>query len=212
MRGLTNDCLRRIIALHIRWLGLVLTVVLRIRASTFLWSQKRLFRNYGITSETPILTFGPELELLIERAAEKVETEARFAWTSGSTAKPKRILYTKRRLRMLKLAYVDFVARCCWSLSIKRSSLYVFSTLNQDNSLTSMLLEEQACRRTSHRCRRLIACMLTQPCSLSSTDYGVTSVRLRSATVPCNSAARAVHLLSGVGGWSYRSACRARCR
>ncbi|MBC8028976.1 MAG: GH3 auxin-responsive promoter family protein [Pyrinomonadaceae bacterium] len=142
MRGLINDCLRRLIALGIRWLGLLLTIVQRVRASMFFWSQKRLARRYGITSATPIMTFGPELELLIERAAARAGKRAKFAWTSGSTAKPKRILYTRRRLRAVKLAYVDFFARCCWSLGIKRTSLYVFSSLNNDDSLTSMLLEE----------------------------------------------------------------------
>jgi hypothetical protein len=142
MRGLVNDWLRWLIALAIRWLGLVLTIAQRVRASTFFWNQKRLTRKYGITSDTPVLTYGPELELLIEGAAARTDKGARFAWTSGSTAKPKRVLYTKRRLRAVKLAYVDFFARCCWSLSIKRTSLYLFSALDKDDSLTSMLLEE----------------------------------------------------------------------
>src|SRR5438552_5502716 len=142
MKGLINDCLRRLIGLGIQWLGLVFTIRQRVHTSTFVWNQKRLSRRYGITTNTPILTFGPELEQLIEKAAARAGKSARFAWTSGSTAKPKRLLYTKRRLRTVKLAYVDFFARCCWSLRIKRTSLYVFSSLSKDDSLTSMLLEE----------------------------------------------------------------------
>ncbi|MEK6283229.1 MAG: GH3 auxin-responsive promoter family protein [Acidobacteriota bacterium] len=147
MRGLINDCLRRLIAVSIGCLGLVLTVVQKVRTSLFFLSQKRLTRRYGITADTPILPFGPELELLIEKAAAKAGKGARFAWTSGSTAKSKRILYTNGRLRRVKLAYVDFFARCCWSLRIKRTSLYLFSPIGkdggQDDSLTSMLLEEK---------------------------------------------------------------------
>lgn len=178
MRGLINDSLRRIIALDIQWLGFVLTVVLKVRASIFFWSQKRLSRSYGITSDTPILTFAPELELLIERAAAKVDTEARFAWTSGSTARPKRILYTKRRLRMLKLAYVDFFARCCWSLSIKRSSLYVFSALNHDNSLTSMLLEEAGLPPYMSSLQAPYRVHAHPAMQSLVADYGATAVRL----------------------------------
>ncbi len=96
MRGMINDFLRRLIALGIEGFGLVLTIVQRFRARTFFRTQKRLSLRYKITSNTPILTFGPELERLIERAAAKGATRAKFAWTSGSTAKPKRILYTNR--------------------------------------------------------------------------------------------------------------------
>ena len=39
MRGLINDCLRRMIALGIEGLGLVLTIVQRVRAGTFVRSQ-----------------------------------------------------------------------------------------------------------------------------------------------------------------------------
>ena len=141
MNGLLNDCLRRLISVVIKWSGLVLTIAQRAQASVFFWNQNRFTRMYGITPDTPVLTFGRELELLIERAA-RADKRARFAWTSGSTAKPKRILYTKRRLRKVKLAFVDFFARSCWSLDIKRTSLYLFSALGKDDSLTSMLLEE----------------------------------------------------------------------
>ncbi len=141
MNGLLNDCLRRLISVVIKWSGLVLTIAQRAQASVFFWNQNRLTRRYGITPDTPVLTFGRELELLIERAA-RADKRARFAWTSGSTAKPKRIFYTKRRLLKVKLAFVDFFARSCWSLDSKRTSLYLFSALGKDDSLTSMLLEE----------------------------------------------------------------------
>src|SRR5687768_6543320 len=182
MKGLINDCLRRLIALSIQWLGLLLTIVQRVRISMFFWSQKRLARSYRITSDTPILTFGPELELLIERAAAKARKQPRIAWTSGSTAKPKRILYTTRRLRMVKLAYVDFFVRCCWSFRIKRSSLYVFSAVSKDgckdDSLTSMLLEEKglppyiSSLQAPYRvhCNPAIRSLVS--------DYGATAVRL----------------------------------
>ena len=202
MRGVVNDYLRRLIALGIECLGLVLTIVQRARARLFFWSQKRLTRRYGITSDTPILTFGPEQEQLIERAAARAERGARFACTSGSTAKPKRILYTRRRLRKVKLAYVDFFARCCWSLGIKRSSLYVFSAVSKDGCKTThspqCCWRRKACRVTFLRCRRRIAFIAIRLYSQWSP-----LTEQQPYAVPCNSAARAVHLLSGVGGWCH---------
>jgi len=78
MRGLINDWLRTLNAFSIQRLGLVRTIVQRVRASVFFWSQKRLTRSYGITSDTPMLSFRPELELLIENAAARLaETRIR---------------------------------------------------------------------------------------------------------------------------------------
>ena len=80
--------------------------------------------------------------MLIENAASQARQEARFALTSGSTARPKRIFYTERRLRSVKLAYQDVYVRSCWGLGIGRKSLYIFSSFGKDDSLTSLLLEE----------------------------------------------------------------------
>ena len=178
MRGLINDCFRWLIALGIKRLGLVLTIVLRVRASTFFWIQMRLMRRYGISSDTPVLSFGPELELLIERAAAKAGSGAKFAWTSGSTAKPKRILYTKRRLRAVKMAYVDFIARCCWSRGVKRTSLYVFSALSKDDSLTSMLLEETRLPRYLSSLQAPYRAHSHPAMQSLVSEYGATAVRL----------------------------------
>src|SRR6185436_20713354 len=113
MRGLINDGLRRAIACAIRAFGFVLTLRHRIRVRNFIRTQKRLRIRYGITDHTPVLPYGPELEYLIKSASANAGKTARFASTSGSTSTPKRILYTKRRLRIVKHAFVDFFARCC---------------------------------------------------------------------------------------------------
>jgi hypothetical protein len=145
MRGTFNDCLRWLIRLGVLWLGLGLFIVERIRIGTFFWNQERLRKRYGIASTTPVLNFGSELEQLISGAALRAGRSGQFAFTSGSTASPKRILYTRRRLRAVKIAFTDVFARCCWSTRTKRTSLYVFSSFNKDDSLTSLLLEEGNC-------------------------------------------------------------------
>ncbi len=142
MRGLINDCLRWLIGLGLTGLGLVLEIVHWIKISTFSWNQKRLRQRYEIKADTPVLSYGLELEQHIRDEASRAGPDARFALTSGSTASPKRILYTKRRLRSVGLTYLGVFARCYWALPIRRKSLYLFSALGKDDSLTSMLLNE----------------------------------------------------------------------
>ena len=142
VRSLINDCLRWLIGLNLIGLGLLLECLHRIKVRTYLWRQQCLRHRYQIAGDTPVLSYGPELEGHIQSAARRAAHDARFALTSGSTASPKRILYTKKRLRSFKLSYMDVFARCLWALSIRRTSLYLFSSLSRDESLTSLLLEE----------------------------------------------------------------------
>ena len=178
MRGLINDCLRWLIGLGFAGLGLALEIVHRIKISAFSWNQKRLRRRYEITADTPVLSYEFELEQRIQNAASRAGHDARFALTSGSTTSPKRILYTKRRLRSVRLTYLDVFARCYWALPIRRKSLYLFSSLSKDDSLTSMLLDETrlppylATLQAPYR----VQCHPTIKALASS--YGTTAVRL----------------------------------
>jgi len=143
VRGLFNDWLRWLIGLGIRWPGLALSAAHLIKIAAFSRNQERLRRRYNIKPDTPVLPYGPEIERLVKSAADRAGARARLASTSGSTGSPKRILYTKRRLRAVRLAFIDMFARCCVSLRIRRTSLYVFSPFGGDDSLTSMLLGER---------------------------------------------------------------------
>ena len=142
MRGRINDGLRCMIGLLIDGLGLAFEIIHRLRIATFAYSQKRLRMRYRIHAETPILPYGPETEQSIHNAAAQYDT-AVYAETSGSTAAPKRILYTKRRLRSASRTFIDAFVRCYRAYGIRRKSLYVFSAFDKDNSLSSMLLEEK---------------------------------------------------------------------
>lgn len=178
MRGLLNDCLRTLIGFAIRRLGLALSAAQRIRIGNFSRNQRRLRRRYAVTPDTPVLPFGAEIEQLINDAAKRAGRGARFASTSGSTGRPKRILYTRRRLRSVRLAFVDAFARCARSLRLRRTSLYVFSPLGEDDSLTSMLLAERglpaylSTLQAPYRVQRHPAVR-----SLAA-DYGAAAVRL----------------------------------
>jgi hypothetical protein len=130
MTGLINDSLRSIISRAVRILGLIASGVLMLRLPGFRCNQKRLKEKYGITPETPVTHW-------IQTTASEL-----FAMTSGSTGEAKKIPYTKRRLRALKLTFSDMFVRACYAYRIKRTSLYVFSSFEKDESLTSLLLSE----------------------------------------------------------------------
>ncbi|MCA1576192.1 MAG: GH3 auxin-responsive promoter family protein [Acidobacteria bacterium] len=150
-----NDLLRAAIGFCIRKIGVLLSYV-----------QDRRIRKFKLSGLRP------------DR-----RTDGRYALTSGSAGDPKRILYTSRRLRTVKLVFSDMFARACCAFRIKRTSLYVFSSFEPDESLTSLLLEEvdlpnylttlQAPYRVQrHAAMRALAA-----------EYGPTAVRLWLLTI-----------------------------
>jgi hypothetical protein len=143
MRTLLNDYLRYVIGWNIKFLGLVGSGTQLVQIISFRANQKRLKRKYGIRPDTPLRSYGPQVEQSIRNAAQVHGPSARFATTSGSTGKPKEILYTPRRLFALKLIFSDMFARACFACRIARTSLYVFSSFETDTSLTSLLLDER---------------------------------------------------------------------
>jgi len=178
MRGLINDWLRRLIGYGILTLGLILVIVQSVRIGTFRRNQNRLRRRYKISASTPVLSYGAEVEELIQTAAAHAGGNARFAKTSGSTGRPKRTLYTKGRLRSLKFAYIDFFVRCCWAMRIKRTSLYVFSSLAKDDSLTSMLLDEDRLPDYLSTLQAPYRVQYHPAIQTLASNYGTTAVRL----------------------------------
>jgi GH3 auxin-responsive promoter len=141
MRARVNDCLRSIIGSAIVIAGLISNAWLRLRIVLYARNQKRLKRKYGINSDTPVAPYGPQI---VQSIRTKAGRRARFAQTSGSTGKAKEILYTKRRLLALKLTFSEMFARACYAFAIKRTSLYVFSSFQTDESVTSLLLDEDS--------------------------------------------------------------------
>ncbi len=141
MRAYINDILRAAISYTILYLGLLACGWQRVRLLAFSFNQRRLKRKYDITHDTPVLSYGPEVVQSIRAKADK---DAKFATTSGTTGIPKELLYTKRRLLVLKLAFSEMIAGACYAFRLKRTSLYVFSSFEADTSLTSLLLDESA--------------------------------------------------------------------
>jgi len=160
MRGRVNDWLRSVIGCGVRAAGAVLSGLIKVRLWRFETKQERLKRTYQGSFN------------------KNKSAGGRFALTSGSAGDPKKILYTNHRVREVKIVFSDMFARACRALQIKRTSLYVFSSFEPDDSLTSMLLDEvdlpnypttlQAPYRTQrHPAIRALAA-----------EYGATAVRL----------------------------------
>jgi hypothetical protein len=159
MRGRVNDWLRSAIAHGIRIAGAAFNGLLRVRL-------KRVDK-------------GP----LNRRNRQNKYSDGRFAVTSGSAGDPKRILYSNKRLRETKLVFSDMFARACRAFQIRRTSLYVFSSFEPDDSLTSLLLDEVdlpnyfATLQAPYRVQRALTIRAL------AAEYGATAVRLWIMTI-----------------------------
>ena len=142
MRALFNDGLRSLLGQTIRIGGFLLDVFQKLRMLRFRQNQRRLRYKYRIAVDTPVVTYGPRVVESIRHAFVHAGRDASFALTSGSTGEPKKILYTRHRLRVLKFTFSDMFARACRVYGWKRTVLYVFSSFQPDASLTTMLLNE----------------------------------------------------------------------
>lgn len=177
MRAALNDALRFGIASCVSVAGFGCSGLQRMRLWRYKAEQDRLKRKYGLSPETPLSSHAPEIATSVENAS------TRFAYTSGSAGDPKRILYSRRRLLVLKLTFSEMFVRACWAFDIRRTSLYVFSSFEPDQSLTSLLLDETelpnyfATLQAPYRVERhpLIRAL--------AAEYGPTAVRLWLLTI-----------------------------
>ncbi len=144
MRGELQDALRWWIARGTIFLGWVLSVRHAWRLKRFGATQRHLRIQYGIAPDTPIQGHGPALQAQLYRCVEGRSAAYRLAETSGSSGSPKQIPYTEARVRRVKAVYIDAFARAYAHLHICRTSLYVFTSLRSDSSLTALMMAESA--------------------------------------------------------------------
>ena len=183
MTGLVNDALRSVIAWAIRLLGVVLDIRQGLRILRFATNQRRLRRKYRIHSDTPVLSYGPRVVEAIRHVAAHAAPDTQFALTSGSTGEPKKLLYTKHRLRKLKFTFSDMFIRACRAYGLQRTSVYVFSSFHRDSSLTSLLLNEA--KLPSYFSTLQAPYRVQQHDSIRAlvSEYGATAVRLWILTI-----------------------------
>lgn len=138
MRATVNDLLRAAISATLRLAGALEEVRHGRRIRTYYADQRKLRQRYGIQDETPLVQDIPGPD-----AAEAAAPGNQVALTSGTSSTPKRVLYTPRRLRAVRHVFVASFLRVFWMCAIRRTSFYVFGSLEDDSSVTSMLLAEK---------------------------------------------------------------------
>jgi hypothetical protein len=139
MRGKVNDLLRALVSIGICWAGRLLRVRHSWRVGRFSGHQRALHRRYGLGPSVPIVSHGAPLQALLEAHA---GPGVAYASTSGSSGLPKQIPYTTGRVAKVKAVYMDAFCRAFAALGIRRTSLYVFSSLKRDASLTALMMAE----------------------------------------------------------------------
>jgi hypothetical protein len=140
-RGLVQDALRVLIGQGLVLAGHLLEVPHRARLEGYRAAQARLRSRYRVAGEHPVRGWGPEVQAEVEAWAAARRGPVRFAETSGTTATPKRLAYPPRRLRRATWAFVDAFSRLYAARpELTRHSLYVFTALDTDGSLTGMMV------------------------------------------------------------------------
>jgi hypothetical protein len=138
-----NDLLRAAIGIALRVAGAFFSVGMRLRIARFRSTQEDLARRYGIGPGTPIQPYDEETRRAVEAYAAR-HPGAAFATTSGSTGAPKRIAYTRDRLRMIKRENLSALARILRRIGRARPVLFILSSLKEEGSLASLLTAGRA--------------------------------------------------------------------
>jgi hypothetical protein len=158
--------------------GVALRAGERWRIHAYRRHQAELRRRYGITPDTPVRPWGDEVAAGIAAWAE-TQPAVRWAATSGSTAKPKRVAFTPARLRRIKLGSFSVAARMVSGHPGWRMGLFIMAGLKQDDSLTALLLDGQGRRPPWPVGLLMPARWLADPDVSALVDgYGATAVRL----------------------------------
>lgn len=140
MNVVLNGFFRTLIKYSLIGTGLFLHILFLLRIRFYFLTQQRLRKKYKINSDTPILNFGDDLQQhVLARHKNKIVSLAR---TSGSTASAKQLPYTKQRIRLTAFQFIDVFARAFFFLRPSRTVLFIFSSPEKDQSLTSFLLED----------------------------------------------------------------------
>lgn len=138
---LRNELLRQALRPLFRLVGWRAGRDLQRRIAAHAREQERLRGLYGVTTSTPVRPWSDAVAAEVEAWA-AARRGVRFACTSGSTARPKRIAYTRARLAAIRRANTGAAAQAARVHGIGRPTLFAFTALREDDSLSSMLLEE----------------------------------------------------------------------
>jgi hypothetical protein len=139
--------------------------------------QARLRARLGLRPSSPILTWGEETQRSVEAWAAG-QRGVRWAETSGSTARPKRLPFTRARLKRIKRGSWEAAVQAGRVHGVRRPTMFVLAALKRDASLSSLMLETPA--RTSYlEALVMPSKLLWEPAWSELLDrYGPTACRL----------------------------------
>lgn len=137
-----NELLRRSLRPGFRVAAQVMRRTLRARIADHRRQQTRLRRTYEIEADTPIRRWGEDVQKSVEAYATSC-SNVRFAYTSGSTSRPKKIAFTPKRLRLIKRASLEAAVQAGSYYGVREPSLFVLAALKEDDSLSSLILDER---------------------------------------------------------------------
>ena len=138
-----NHVARRLLGVAARVSAPVLVVVLRFRRCRWKQKQMRLRSALGVDDVTPVELWSLDLQEKIDRRFAG-RADIRFAQTTGTTGKPKRIPYDRRRLKAIRQASAEAVVLTSYLLGLRNPCLFVLSGASVDSSLSSLLMELNA--------------------------------------------------------------------
>ncbi|MDP6957985.1 MAG: GH3 auxin-responsive promoter family protein, partial [Planctomycetota bacterium] len=104
--------------------------------------QNALALEYGVTPSTPIHSWGPYMQKRIDEFASQTPG-TRFAYTSGSTAQPKKVAFPLYRLQSLRKGSLSVASRMMLANRVERMGMFILASLKEDDSLTSLILGDQ---------------------------------------------------------------------
>jgi hypothetical protein len=137
-----NELLRRSLRPGFRAAAVAMRRTLRARVAGHRRQQARLRRTYQIDAGTPIRCWGEDVQKSVEAYATTCST-VHFAYTSGSTSRPKKIAFTPQRLALIKRASLEAAVQAGSYYGVREPSLFVLAALKEDDSLSSLILDER---------------------------------------------------------------------
>ena len=138
-----NELLRRSLRPGFQIAARIMDRTLRARVADHPRQQARLRSRYRIDADTPILRWGETVQRSVEAYAAE-QPCVRFAFTSGSTSRPKKIAFTPARLALIKKASLEAAVQAGSRYGVREPSLFVLAALKEDDSLSSLILDEQS--------------------------------------------------------------------
>jgi hypothetical protein len=178
LHALCNDAIRSTLRLGIQVIGLRMERELGRAIARYPKEQRALAARYGIRPDTPLRGYDDEVRRSVEAFA-ATRGDVRFAYTSGSTSQPKKIAFTPERLAANKRGSLSVVSRLMRTRRVRSAQLFVFSGLKQDDSLSSLLLDNAQDRAPRIKGLLMPARYLMEPGLRELVPtYGATAARL----------------------------------